>query len=109
MGGSRYPENKSPFRAELDVRDERFAQLREDFLLNYGYNTARAYWGDLEHLKDWCQERGLDVLDLPEQELREYLSWMSARGYSGSTTRRRETTYKLFKAHVAKPHGEVNS
>jgi site-specific recombinase XerD len=83
-------------RAELEERHQRFAELREDFLLGYGYNTARAYWGDLEHLNDWCVERGLDVLALSEQDLKKYLAWMGRRGYSRSTIRRRCGTFALF-------------
>ena len=73
-------------------------ELREDFLLGYGYNTTRAYWGDLEHLNDWCMERGLDVLALSEQDMKKYLAWMRRRGYSGSTVRRRRSTYGLFRS-----------
>jgi hypothetical protein len=51
MESVRYPENRSPFRAELEERYERFAQLREDFLLDYGYNTARAYWGQCRSVR----------------------------------------------------------
>ena len=45
VGSRRYPENLSPMRAELEERYQRFAELREDFLVGYGYNTARAYCG----------------------------------------------------------------
>ncbi len=104
MGSSRYPENQSPLRAELEERYERFAQLREDFLLDYGYNTARAYWGDLEHLNDWCMQRGLDVLTLEEQQFKRYLTWLRRRKYSPSTVRRRRGTYGLFLSHIASAH-----
>jgi len=83
-------------RAELEERYQRFAELREDFLVGYGYNTARAYWGDLEHLNDWCMERGLDVLALSEQDLKKYLAWMKRRGYSASTRRHRVTALRAF-------------
>ena len=96
MGSVRYPENRSPLRAELEERYPRFARLREDFLLDYGYNTARAYWGDLEHLNDWCMERGLDILALDDKDLKKYLAWMRRRGYSGSAVRRRQGTLMLF-------------
>ncbi len=96
MSSQRYPENLSPLRAELEQRYERFAELREDFLLGYGYNTARAYWGDLDHLNDWCMERGLDILALDEKDLENYLAWMKRRGYEASTLRRRRTAYGLF-------------
>jgi Phage integrase, N-terminal SAM-like domain len=89
VGSQRYPEDTSPMRAKLEERYQRFAELREDFLADYRYNTARAYWGDLDHLNDWCMERGLDILALSEQDLKKYLAWMRRRGSSGSTVRRR--------------------
>lgn len=96
MGSPRYPENQSPFTAELVERYERFAQLREDFLLEYGYNTARAYWGDLEHLNDWCLERGLDILTLDDEDLAKYTGWMRRRKYTLNTIRRRRGTYRML-------------
>ena len=59
-----FPKHQSPFREELPARHRRFEEAREEFLLDYGYNTARAYWGDLEDLYDWCQHRGCDILQL---------------------------------------------
>lgn len=96
MGSTRYPEDHSPLRAELVERYQRFAELREDFLVGYGKNTARAYWGDLEHLNDWCMERDLDILALREEDMRRYLSLLKRRGYSPSTIRRRRGTHRLF-------------
>ena len=96
MESVRYPEDRSPFRAELEERCEPFARLREDFLVNYRYETARAYWGDLEHLNDWCTERGLDILALDDKDLKKYLAWMKREGYSPNTVRRRRGTYRLF-------------
>lgn len=66
----RFPEDQSPLRAELPERYPRFAELREDFLLVYCRNTARAYWGDLEHLNDWCMERGWTSLTSPKRTSR---------------------------------------
>jgi hypothetical protein len=45
----------------------RFAELREEYLLGYGYHTARAYWGDLHDLYLWATERGKDVLNLTQR------------------------------------------
>lgn len=90
----RYPEDRSPLRAELPERYQRFAELREEYLLGYGYNTARAYWGDLEHLFDWAEERGKDVLALSDKEFRQYQALLRRRGYSESTVRRRGTAWR---------------
>lgn len=88
------------FLAEVEQRHQRFAELREDFLLGYGYNTARAYWGDLEDIKDWAEERGLDVLGLTDKQFKQYLVRMKRRGYSASTVRRRRSTWRLFRSTV---------
>jgi len=103
MGSTRYPEDRSPLRAELVERYERFAALREDFLVGYTYNTARAYWGDLEHLNDWCIERGMDVLALEEKDLKRYVLLLKRRGYSPNTLGRRRGTYSLFRRHLGLP------
>lgn len=100
MEGPRYPESQSPLRAELVERYQRFAELREDFLLGYGYNTARAYWGDLEHINDWCLENELDVMRIDDHDLTTYLDSLQHRGYSPSTVRRRRSTLGLFQRHV---------
>jgi site-specific recombinase XerD len=96
VASQRYPENLSPILAELPERYARFAELREEFLLGYCYNTARAYWGDLEHLNDWCMERGLDILQLDDKDAKRYLAWMKRRGYSETTVQRRRGTFQLF-------------
>lgn len=89
------------FLSQIEQADDRFADLREDFLLNYGHNTARAYWNDLEDIKDWAQGRGLDMLELTQKQFRQYLARMRRGGYSPSTVRRRQGTWRLF----AKAHG----
>ena len=52
----------------------RFADLREESLLGYGYHTALAYWGDLEGLHDWAAERRKDVLNLTQRDFTPYVS-----------------------------------
>lgn len=96
MSPLRYPENQSPFLAALPERHRRFAELREEYLLGYCYNTARAYWGDLEDLFDWAEAEGLDVLELREDQIAKYLTEMIESGYSLSTVRRRRTAFRGF-------------
>ena len=96
----RYPESEHPFHAGLAQRNQRFADQREEFLLGYGYNTARAYWGDLEDIKDWAEGRGFKVLELTEAQFKQYLARMKRRGYSPNTIRRRACTWRLFGADV---------
>jgi hypothetical protein len=97
----RYPETLMPFAALLPEQERRFAELREDLLLDYGYNTARAYWGDLEHIRDWANERDKDVLGLSEKDLKQYCALLRRRKYSESTIRRRWTSWNLLSAVLA--------
>ena len=94
MGELRYPEGRSPFLAALPERHRRFAELREEFLLGYCYNTARAYWSDLEDLFDWSKAQDLDILELSEDDMKRYAAGMREMGYSASTIRRRGTAIR---------------
>ena len=96
MGELRYPENRSLFLAALPERHRRFAVLREEYLLGYCYNTARAYWGDLEDLFDWAEGEGLDILLLSEEDVDCYASRMREMRYSPNTIRRRRTAIRGF-------------
>jgi site-specific recombinase XerD len=102
MASRRYPENRMPFAPdygdEVPESWQRFFDLREELLLNYGYNTARAYWADLQDWFDWAVERGKDVLNLTEADQRQYYALLRRRGYSGSTLRRRRTSLRLLAA-----------
>jgi site-specific recombinase XerD len=79
------------FPADLGQRFADFADAREDFLLNFGYNTARAYWADLDDWLGWCVECGHDPLDLRAARIDRYLDALVGQGYSPSTCRRRRT------------------
>jgi len=75
---------------------QRFFDLREDLLLDYGYNTARAYWGDLQDWFEWAVERHKDVLNLSEKDVTQFCALLRRRGYSESTVRRRKSTLNLL-------------
>lgn len=79
-------------------RNERLCAIREDALLGYGYNTARAYWGDLDDLFFWAESRDKDVLDLSERDFRQYRALLRRRKYSESTVRRRATAYRHLRS-----------
>ncbi len=79
----------------MPERDRRFAELREEYLLNYGRNTARAYWVDLDDLLIWA-ERDKDVLRLTSEDIKRYLTRMKRRKYSPNTIRRRKTAFRGF-------------
>ena len=103
MSGERYPENHKTFTPTYGEDEEqlpehwlRFFELREDLLLNYGYNTARAYWSDLDAWFWWAVERDKDVLNLTEQDIKQYVALLRRRKYSESTIRRRKTALRLL-------------
>ena len=107
MEGARYPENLSEFRAEVVQPGEEFVRLREDFLLGFGYQTARAYWSDLQSWWEWAEPRGKNVLELTDFDVRQYVALLRRRKYAGSTIRRRITALRGFESHCAR-HGSVN-
>lgn len=76
----------------------RFFDLREELLLGYGYNTARAYWADLQDWFEWAAQRDKDVLALTEKDEKQYYALLRRRKYSESTIRRRRTAYTLLKS-----------
>ncbi|MBY6385428.1 site-specific integrase [Rhodococcus erythropolis] len=94
MSDEFYPENLMPVASQLEVRYRRFSELREQVLLDYGYNTARAYWSDLDSICIWALERDKDPLDLTEKEIRQYVSLLRRRRYSENTIRRHVTALR---------------
>lgn len=89
MEEQRYPEHLMEFAPEIPARWQEFADRREALLLDYGYNTARAYWADLQDWFEWAVERDKDVLDLTEKEKKQYVALLRRRKYSENTIRRR--------------------
>lgn len=99
-----------PIVAELEVRYRRFSELREEVLLDYGYNTARAYWSDLDDVCIWAMGRDKDVLALSVKEIRQYVALLRRRKYSENTIRRRVTSLrKLYGLLVDKGALPFNS
>src|SRR3954454_22514948 len=93
---ARYPDLLLPLAGAQADQHRRFSELREEMLVDYGYNTARAYWGDLDDLYRWAVERGKDVLMLTERDIRQYIALLRRRRYSESTIRRRVTAFRHF-------------
>jgi site-specific recombinase XerD len=91
-----YPDHLLPVISARHVDYGRFAEIRESVLLNYGRNTARAYWGDLDDVFFWAQTREKDVLNLSEADVRQYVALLRRRKYSESTIRRRVTALRKF-------------
>ena len=94
---SRYPENQMWFGGSHIPVDPEFARLREEFLVDFGYNTARAYWGDLQDVYDWAVGQQLDPLALTTEQLERYVGLLHKRGYGESTIRRRWSIYRRFR------------
>jgi site-specific recombinase XerD len=92
----RYPDYMMPIASSLPERQLLFAELREEMLVNYGYQTARAYRADIEDIHDWAAARGLDALALTEPEIRRYLTLLRRRKYSENTLRRRVTSLRAL-------------
>jgi site-specific recombinase XerD len=93
----RYPDYLMPFAGAAEERYKRFTELREELLADYCYNTARAYWSDLDDIYLWAEDRGKDVLALSEKDLRQYVALLRRRKYSESTIRRRRVVYGLLR------------
>jgi hypothetical protein len=93
---TRYPDYDMPFVGSQEEQDGRFAESVEAFLVNYGYNTARAYRADLEDIYLWAAERGLDFFELTEAQMRQYQALLRRRKYSEGTVRRRGTAWRSF-------------
>lgn len=72
------------------------ANIPESVLLDYGKNTARACWGDLDDVFWWAQAREKDALKLSTKDLRQCVALLRGRKYSESTIRRRVTALRKF-------------
>jgi len=88
---------------EVPEHWQRFFDLREELLLDYGYNTARAYWADLQDWFEWAVARDKDVLALSERDEKQYYALLRRRGYSESTVRRRRTSLRFLLAPAQPP------
>lgn len=105
-GGALYPDESMPIAGAADAWAHRFdpplpwwdafARAREDVVLDFRLNTARAYWTDLDDVAFWCARRGLDPLALTERQVREYVALLRRRRYSENTIRRRITSLRKF-------------
>lgn len=107
VGREYYPDDQAFFRGQLPTKERRFEALREALLLDYCYNTARAYAADLDDIYDWCQDHELDILVVTEPELDGYFANMLEMGYSKNTIRRRRTSLRGFGQTVASRAGSA--
>lgn len=101
----RYPEHLLPIAGQSspEICGSNFAlfcELREAVLVDYCYNTARAYWGDLDDLSRWASSEGKDILTLTERDFTLYAAQLRLRAYSESTIRRRGTAMRLLMREI---------
>lgn len=100
----RYPDYLMEFPPEhtgaMEERWQEFYDLREQILLNYSRNTARAYYADLQDIFEWAVARGKDVLALTEQDIRQYCALLRRRKYSENTIRRRMVAWGKMSAYL---------
>ena len=96
-----YPDESMPFARTIPEQYERFAQIREDICLDYGYNTARAYWGDLDDLFYWAIERNKDPLGLSDKDIRQYVALLRRRKYTENTIRRKMVVVRKLRERLA--------
>lgn len=79
MDEQRYPDYQMDFAQEVPEEWLEFADLRESLLLNYGYNTARAYCSDLDAWFFWAVERDKNILALTEKGKKQYVALLRRR------------------------------
>ncbi len=100
MTEERYPEHLMDFaptyNQDIPEAWQQFLDLREALLLGYTYNTARAYWADLQDTFEWAVARDKNILTLTEKDIRQYVALHRRRKYSESTIRRRLTALRLL-------------
>jgi site-specific recombinase XerD len=92
----RYLDTRSLIRSDLEPRDQRYAALRDEFVVAFGYHTARAYAGDLDHLFGWAATAKLDVLDLTDNDIERYVAALRSQNYTANTLIRKRTALRGF-------------
>jgi site-specific recombinase XerD len=96
--GVRYLNTRSASRSDLEPRDQRYAALRDEFVIGFRYQTARAYAGDLDHLFDWASAAELDVLALTAGDIERYVADLQSQAYTVNTLIRKRTALRGFYA-----------
>lgn len=100
----RYPDHLMDFppgvTPEQAQRWQRFFDLREDILMDYSHQTARAYWADLQDIFEWAVERNKDILALTDRDLTQYRALLRRRKYSENTIRRRMVTWRKMAERI---------
>jgi site-specific recombinase XerD len=94
--GLRYLNSRALARSEVHPRDQRYAALRDEYVIGFRYQTARAYAADLDHLFDWATADGLDVIGLTAADIERYVAALSSQQYAPNTMVRKRTALRGF-------------
>jgi site-specific recombinase XerD len=107
--GRRYLETRSGARSALRPPDQRYAALRDEFVVGFGYHTARAYAGDLDHLFGWAAASELDIVGLTVRDIKRYVASLHSQKYSPNTLIRKRTALRGFYALAAEMQARTAS
>jgi site-specific recombinase XerD len=99
--GLRYLNSRALVRSDLEPRDQRYAALRDEFVIGFTYQTARAYAADLDHLFGWASAAALDVVALTSGDIERYVRDLHSQKYSANTMVRKRTALRGFYALAA--------
>jgi site-specific recombinase XerC len=107
--GLRYLSSRGSDGSDLALDDQRFAALRDEFVVGFRYHTARAYAADLDHLFGWAKSADLDVVDLTVADIERYVAALTSQRYSANTMVRKRTALRGFYALAAHAHARASS
>jgi site-specific recombinase XerD len=107
--GRRYLETRSGARSDLKPADQRYAALRDEFVVGFGYQTARAYAADLDHLFGWAAASDLDIVGLTTRDITRYVASLNSHEYSPNTLVRKRTALRGFYALAADTQARTGS
>jgi site-specific recombinase XerD len=107
--GLRYLSSRSVQRSDLALDDQRYAALRDEFVVGFRYQTARAYAADLDHLFGWAKAAKLDVLGLSVGDIERYVAELHAQEYSPNTMVRKRTALRGFYALATETQARTTS
>jgi hypothetical protein len=100
LKASLYPNYQGDVVRAIPGEADDFDLLREQLVLGYCYQTARAYWTDLEQWRDWCLEQNpeVDALAVEPHAVKRYLDALHVAGYADTTRARRRSILRRFSA-----------
>jgi site-specific recombinase XerD len=94
--GQRYLNSRALARSDLGPSDQRYAALRDEYVIGFRYQTARAYAADLDHLFGWATAAELDVVGLTVADIQRYVVELNEQKYSTNTMVRKRTALRGF-------------